>query len=214
MRVTGWLAIGAGIAFFAADAYLFGVLGAAGWNIDMFDRTGELLEWVYGHQRLYQGLWLLYFASQALLLVVPWRLGGHLGDPSTGLLGTVSVAIAIVGLGIAFAISPVTAQAYHDRVDLGSVLALHSALADIAKDLRLFSEVLLGVWLAVAGRQLRRRTGHRAWWTLTALGAATSAVAVWKLLDPQMPVEDYLAFVLGVTYVVMGVAFLRAPRQP
>src|SRR6185503_12469534 len=107
------------------------------------------------------------------------------------------------------ATSPVTAQAYHDRVDLGSVLTVHSALADIGKDLRLLSEVLLGVWLAVAGRQLRHRTGNRAWWTLTALGGLTFAVAVWKLLEPEMPAEDYLGFVLGVAYVVMGVAFLR-----
>ena len=60
----------------------------------------------------------------------------------------------------------------------------------------------------------RNGSGREAVYRPTALGAATSAVAVWKLLDPQMPVEDYLAFVLGVTYVVMGVAFLRAPRQP
>ena len=46
MRLTGSLAIGAGVACLAADAYLFGVMGTAGWNIDMFDRPGELLPWV------------------------------------------------------------------------------------------------------------------------------------------------------------------------
>ena len=209
MRRTGLLALGAGLTFFATDVYLFAAMGAAGWNIDMFDQPDALLSWVYGHHRLYQGLWFLYFVSQALLLLVPWRLGEHLADRSTGLLGTVSVAIAMAGLVVLFAVSPITARSYHDGTDPATVFALHSVAADTAKDLRLFSEILLGVWLAVAGHQLRRHTGRRAWWALSALGAWTVVVAVWKLVDPFMPLEDWLGFLLGAAYVALGVSVLR-----
>jgi hypothetical protein len=209
LKLTGWLAIGAGVAFFAADAYLFGVMGSAGFTIDMFDLPGTFLPWLFDHQAMYQGLWSLYFVSQALLLLVPWRLGEALRERSAGVLGAVSVTIAIVGLVFFFATSPVVASAYHDKVDPGSVLALHDATADLGKDLRLFSEVLLGVWLVAVGHQLRVRTGRRPWWTVTVLGGWTLVVAAWKLFDPQMPLEDWLGFLLGAGYVGLGVALLR-----
>lgn len=209
MRITGWLAIGAGVAFFAADLYLFAVLGAAGWNIDMFDDPTALLPWVAAHERLYQGLWLLYFVSQALLLVVPWRLGEHLNDRATGLLGTVSVALAIVGLAVLIATAPVVAQAYVGGAD---ALPLHNVTADFGKDLRLLSETLLGAWLLLAGRRLAVTSGRRAWWALAALGGWTVLVAAWKLLDPAMPLEDWIAFLLGAAYVTMGVALICQVR--
>jgi hypothetical protein len=133
LKLTGWLAIGAGVAFFAADAYLFGVMGPAGFTIDMFDLPGKFLPWLFDHQTMYQGLSSLYFVSQALLLLVPWRLG----------------------------------------------------------------------------EALRVRTGRRPWWTVTVLGGWTLVVAAWKLFDPQMPLEDWLGFLLGAGYVGLGVALLR-----
>ncbi|GAA1798290.1 hypothetical protein GCM10009682_19840 [Luedemannella flava] len=209
MRITGWLAIGAGVTFFAADVYLFAVLGAAGWNIDMFDDPTALLPWLAGHQRLYQGLWLMYFVSQALLLVVPWRLGEQLNDRATGLLGTVSVALAIVGVAMFLAAAPVVADAYAGGVD---VLPLHNVTADFGKDLRLLSEVLLGAWLLLVGRRLAATSGRRGWWALAAIGGWTLLVAAWKLLDPELPLEDWLAFLLGGAYVVLGFALIRSAR--
>jgi hypothetical protein len=213
-RRAGWLAIGAGAAFFATTAYLLAVLPAVGLDLDMFDHPERLLPWVDSHVRWYQALWLLYFLSQALLLTVPWLVGDHVGAKATGILGTVAVSGALTGLAVIYAASPVTAAAFQDpATDRGSVLALHSALADIGKDLRLFSEVLLGVWLLLAGRQLRAATGRRGWWALSALGGWTLVVAAWKLLDPLMPLEDWLGFLLGSGYVALGVGLLRAGRR-
>lgn len=209
MRLTGRLAIGAGVAFFVANLYLFVVLGGAGWTLQMFDDPGLLLQWVLDHQRLYQGLWLLYFVSQALFLVVPWRLGEHLGDRATGLLGSLAVTVAIVGLVVIFAASPVTARAYQDAGNGQLVLVLHELSADLGKYLRLFSQVLLGVWMAVVGHQLRSRTGQQLWWLFSALGTWTLLVSAWKLADPLMPLEDWLGFLLGLGYLGLGFGLLR-----
>ena len=215
MRLTGRLAIGAGVAFRVASLYLFVVLSGAGWTIDMFDEPGQLLPWVADHQRLYQGLWLLYFCSQALLLVVPWRLGEHLGDRATGVLGTVAVAIAIIGLVVIFGASPVTARAYQDGAAGPVMLVLHELSADLGKYLRLFSQLLLGAWMALVGDQLRTRTGRQLWWLFSALGAWTLLVSAWKLADPHMPLEDWLGFLLGLGYLGLGIGLLRTrvPRR-
>lgn len=212
MRVTGRLAIGAGVVFFVANAYLFLVLGGAGWTLEMFDDPSLLLDWVHEHQKLYQGLWLLYFVSQALLLLVPWRLGEQLGERAVGLLGTIAVAIAIVGLVVIFAASPVTARAYQDVGGAG-VLVLHELAADLGKYLRLFSQLLLGVWMVLAGRRLHARTGARLWWLFGALGAWTLLVSAWKLLDPLMPLEDWLGFLLGLGYLGLGIGLLRTRNR-
>ncbi|HZN20757.1 MAG TPA: hypothetical protein VFB84_21620 [Micromonosporaceae bacterium] len=214
-RAAGAFAAAAGVAFFAMGTYLFVVLGSAGLSVDMFDDPAALLPWVDRHRGMYQGMWLLYLLSQALLL------GEHLGMRTAAVVGTASVVIALVGLVFLFAASPVTADAYQQAVQRGTaggpeaVLTVHTVAADIGKDLRLVSEVLLGAWLVLAGGALRRRTGRLGWWALAALGGWTVLVAAWKLVQPAMPLEDWLGFLLGAGYVGLGAGLLRGapPRQ-
>lgn len=214
-RTAGWLSLGAGVVFALTVGYLFGVMSATGWTIAMFDAPAELLVWVNGHERVYQGLWVLYFLSQALLLPVPVLLSGGPAR-ATAVVGTAAVVLAMVGLVVIFAVSPVLAHAYDDAIAAGStssaadVLVLHEVMADVGKNIRLFSEVLLGVWLILLGRQLRTCLRHRGWWGLVGLGCWTLAVAAIKLVDPTTSLEDWLGILLGAGYAALGVGLVRA----
>ena len=211
---AGALLVAAGVAFLATSVYLFAVLTAAGFEAEMFDDPVSLMPWAAAHSRLYQGLWVLYFLTQAAVLLVPSLLGEHMNHRATAVLGTTAVILAMVGVVVFFAAGPVVAEAYVDgEAPPPSVLALHDVAADIAKDLRLFSELLLGVWLVVVGVQLRRASGRVAWWLLSAVGAWTFVVAAWKLADPLIPHEDWLGFLLGLGYLVFGVALVVSGRR-
>ena len=91
---AGALLVAAGVAFLATSVYLFAVLTAAGFEIEMFDDPVSLMPWVAAHSRLYQGLWVLYFLTQAALLLVPSLLGEHLNHRATAVLGTTAVLLA------------------------------------------------------------------------------------------------------------------------
>lgn len=213
-RTAGWLSLGAGAMFIVTVGYLFGVLPATGWTIDMFDSPAELLVWIDGHERVYQGLWLLYFVSQMFLLAVPVLLSVPRARVAA-VFGTAAVVLAMVGLALIFAVSPVVAQAYAAATATGStssatsVLVLHDVTADMGKVLRLFSELLLGVWLILLGRQLRHTLGQRRWWGLSILGCWTIAVAGAKLFQPTISLEDWLGFLLGMGYIALGIGLLR-----
>lgn len=221
-RVAGWLSLGAGVLFLLTVGYLFTVLPATGWSIAMFDAPADLLVWVNQNQRIYQVLWLLYFLSQLSLLAVPTLLSSP-GRRTAAVFGTTAVVLAMVGLAVLFAVSPVLARAYGAATGSGSslppsgVLVLHDVLADLGKDLRLFSELLLGIWLTAAGRQLQQQSSHRRWWALSALGGWACVVAAIKLFVPTLSLEDWLGFLLGLGYLLLGVGLLRpasarAPR--
>jgi len=200
--------------FIVTVGYLFTILPATGWSIAMFDAPADLLAWINGHGRIYQVLWLLYFGSQMCLLAVPALLSGP-GGRVGAVFGMAAVILAMVGLALLFAVSPVLALAYNEAVVPGStvspaaVLVMHGLAADIGKDLRLFSELLLGVWLIGLGRGLRRDNNQRRWWVLSALGGWTFAVAAIKLFDPTISLEDWLGFLLGLGYLGLGVGLLR-----
>ena len=76
---------------------------------------------------------MLYFGSQLLLLPVPALLIG-LSSRVAGVFGTVAVVLAMTGLVVLFAVSPVLARAYADAVAAGPgattpVLVLHDAMS-------------------------------------------------------------------------------------
>lgn len=218
-RTAGWLSLGSGTAFVLTVVYLFAVMPATGWSIAMFDSPEELLVWINAHERVYQGLWLIYFVSQMLLLAVPALLSVP-GARVAAVFGTAAVVIAMVGLALIFAVSPVIAHAYAASTAAGSsssvanVLVLHDVTADMGKVLRLFSELLLGVWLILVGRQMRDTFLQRRWWGLGVLGCWTIGVAGTKLFQPTIALEDWLGFLLGVSYIVLGIGLLGHGPPP
>jgi hypothetical protein len=220
-KTAGAFSILAGITFFLTVTYLFTVLAGAGLDLEMFDDAKRLLPWVATHSGLYQGMWLLYFGSQICLLPVPQMTKRWIalkrGAPSRSAeiaasFGLASVVIACVGLIVIHASAPIVARAFAS--DQATALLLHDLFADTGKALRLFSEVLLGLWLtglAWASRSTAQHSGGPRWLlvVLAVAGVYTLTVAGIKILDPFNGLEDSLAFVLALVYIALGVQLWR-----
>ena len=215
----------AGALFFSTVVYAFGVMSGFGFTQEMFDDRALLLPWIADHAGLYQGLWLLYFASQAFLLPVPLALyvlvrrdegrGSGIAAPCA-VAGVAAVVMAMVGVVVIYATSMPVARAFVEASSSSSperagVLLLGDLFADVGKEIRLFSELLLGAWLGGTGAVLLRVLPADAagWWMLL-LGGCTLCVAVLKILDPHNPLEDFLGLFLAGGYVLIGVRLLRS----
>jgi uncharacterized protein DUF4386 len=223
LRVGGISALVAGGLFFATVVYAFGVMSGFGFTQEMFDDRVLLVPWVADHACLYRGLWLLYFASQVFLLPVPLALyalvrrddGRRSGLAAPfALAGIAAVVMAMVGLVVIYATSAPIARAFVETSssspERASVLLLGDLFADVGKEIRLFSELLLGVWLGGTGAALLCGTRSDAvGWSMLIIGGCTLCVAVLKILDPLNPLEDFLGLLLAGGYVVIGVRLLR-----
>lgn len=219
-RLGATAAILAGLTFFLTVTYLFAVLGRAGLTLDMFDDHRALLPWVADHVGLYRGLWVLYFISQTLLIPVPWAvhegLAGRAGASfalAGAVVGTLAIGLALVGLVTISTTSPILAYAFVAATpsEQPQLLLLSGLFADLGKELRLFSEVLLGLWLAQAGALLVRGARRPALgWPIAAIGLYTVAVAAIKIVDPTSPLEDTLGFLLALAYCGLGWELGRA----
>ena len=225
LRIGGISALVAGALFFATVVYSFGVMPSFGFTQEMFDDRALLMPWVADRPGLYRGLWLLYFASQVFLLPVPLALyalalvrcddgrGDGIAAP-LALAGIAAVIIAMVGLVVIYATSVPVARAFVETSssspERASVLLLGDLFADVGKEVRLFSELLLGVWLGGTGAALLRGTrSDAAGWAILIIGGCTLYVAVLKILDPLNPLEDFLGLLLAGGYVLIGVRLLR-----
>ena len=223
LRIGGVSALVAGALFFSTVVYAFGVMSVFGFTQEMFDDRALLLAWVADHTGLYRGLWLLYFASQVFLLPVPLALytlirrddarGSGIAAPCA-VAGGAAVVMAMVGLVVIYTTSTPVARAFVEATpsspEQASVLLLGDLFADVGKELRLFSEVLLGVWLGGTGAVLLRRLRSGAGWAMLGIGACTLLVALLKILDPRNPLEDFLGLFLVGGYVVIGVRLLQS----
>ena len=225
LRVGGVSALVAGALFFSTVVYAFGVMSAFGFAQEMFDDRALLLPWVADHAGLYRGLWVLYFASQAFLLPVPSALyalirRGDGGGRASGIAaacavaGVAAVVMAMVGLVVIYATSPSVARAFVEAApsspERAGALLLGDLFADTGKEIRLFSELLLGAWLGGTGAALLRGSrSDAAGWAMLGIGGCTLSVAVLKILDPLNPLEDFLGLLLAAGYVVIGARLLR-----
>lgn len=223
LRIGGISALVAGALFFSTVVYALGVMSGFGFTQEMFDDRTLLLPWVADHASLYRGLWLLYFASQVFLLPVPLALyalvrrddGRRSGIAAPcAVAGVAAVTMAMVGLVVIYATFAPVAHAFVETSssspERAGVLLLGDLFADVGKEIRLFSELLLGVWLGGTGAALLRGTRSGAiGWAMLSIGGCTLGVAVLKILDPLNPLEEYLGLLLAGVYVVIGVRLLR-----
>lgn len=221
LRVGGISSLVAGALFFFTVVYAFVVMSRFGFTQEMFDDRALLLPWVAVHADLYRGLWLLYFASQVFLLPVPLALyilvrhdgpGAGIAAPCA-VAGGAAVVMAMVGLVVIYTTSPPVARAFVEASpsspEQASALLLGDLFADTGKELRLFSELLLGVWLGGTGAVLLRRLRSGTGWAMLGIGGCTLGVAILKILDPRNPLEDFLGLLLAAGYVVIGVRLLQ-----
>src|SRR3712207_7039642 len=203
LRVGGISALVAGALFFLTVAYAFGLMAGFGFTQEMFDDRALLLPWVAEHAGLYRGLWLLYFASQVFLLPVPLALytlirqedarGSGIAAPCA-VAGGAAVVMAMVGLVVIYTTSAPVARAFVEATpsspEQASVLLLGDLFADVGKELRLFSELLLGVWLGGTGAVLLRRLRSGAGWAMLGIGGCTQSVAVPNITDTPNPLAE------------------------
>jgi len=223
LRVGGISALVAGALFFSTVVYAFVIMAGFGFTQEMFDDRALLLPWVAVHADLYRGLWLLYFASQVFLLPVPLALyilvrhdgpGAGIAAPCA-VAGGAAVVMAMVGLVVIYATFAPVARAFVETSssspERASVLLLGDLFADVGKEVRLFSELLLGVWLGGTGAALllRGTRSDAAGWAILIISGCTLCVAILKILDPLNPLEDFLGLLLAGGYVLIGVRLLR-----
>lgn len=157
LKIGGWGGILSGLFFLIVTAYIFGFLTIFGFDFAMFDDPGLLHPWVSEHTKLYQFSWLLYLLTQLFLLPVPLALGTYFASKDDQqmalaqlgqMLGVAAITIAILSPAILYAAAPITARSYVEAA--GSIAAQSQVIfvsnltADIAKYLRLFSEMILG----------------------------------------------------------------------
>src|SRR5918998_6731079 len=219
LRIGGISALVASLLFFFTVVYAFVIMSRFGFTQEMFDDRALLLPWVAAHADLYRGLWLLYFASQVFLLPVPLALyalvrrddgrGDGIAAPCA-VAGVAAGVIAMGGLVVIYATFAPIARAFVETSSSSpegaSVLLLGDLFADVGKEVRLFSELLLGVWLGGTGAALLRGTrSDAAGWTMLIISGCTLCVAILKILDPLNPLEDFLGLLLAGGYVVIGV---------
>ncbi len=222
LRVGGISALIAGALFFFTVVYAFVIMSRFGFTQEMFDDRALLLPWVAAHADLYRGLWLLYFASQVFLLPVPLALyilvrhdgpGAGIAAPCA-VAGVAAVVVAMVGLVVIYTTSPPVARAFVEAApsspEQASALLLGDLFADTGKELRLFSELLLGVWLGGTGAVLLRQSRSVLGWAMVGIGGCTLLVAILKILDPRNPLEDFLGLFLAGCYVMIGFRLLRS----
>lgn len=168
-----------------------------------------------------------------------WRHGQVLlGERASGLAtvagaaGLMSVPLALLSIA-ELIMSTHTAMQYWavgagDPMQRAGILLTFDATADLAKGARLVSEVLLGIWLLWLGAVLAY-SGHRpttaapgvdgphsagsrlrrGWWIVAAIGVWTVIVGIWKLLDPAMEPEDWIAFLIGGAQLAAGIRLMR-----
>jgi hypothetical protein len=220
LRRAGWSLIAAGGLFVVVATYLFAVLVPQGLSFDLFDDSAGLLTWVGGHLSLYLLMYVLYLAQQLALLGAPVLIQRHLPVPDGREFGrTFAMSAVLVSIPLAVLSSALLIMATHTSAEhwaaattpdeRSQIVLVFGTAADLAKGARVVSEVFLGVWLAWLGRALQVRTGRRAWLLILLVGLWTGVVGAWKLLDPGMDLEDWLAFLTGTAQLAAGIGVLR-----
>lgn len=225
-KIGGKSAIVAALFFLILSVYMFGILQIFGFDPVMFDDKALLNEWVIEHLEIYKLSWIFYFLSQLFLFPLPLVLENYFKNGNekqqalaelSKIFGTAAVILVILCPVIFYATFATNAQAYADV--LGSiqgqniVLAISTLMSDIPKDIRLFSEVFLGIWLAISGYlfMYSGRSMSVGWLTLL-VGCWTLIIISVKIFSPYNPLEDFLAPLLAFCYLKIGMHLLKDKR--
>ncbi|WP_424094974.1 DUF4386 family protein [Moorena producens] len=220
-KIGGWSAVLSGLFFGGMTLYLFGFLGSMGFKVGLFDDHTLLHPWVAAHKQFYRISWILFFLTQLFLIPVPYVLAHYFKTGNHKLqalaefsktFGTAAITIAVLCPVIFYASSPITAQAYLAAESTQAqelVLVMSSLMTDIPKEIRLFSEVILGIWLLLTGFLFHRSIRAKGLgWITFAIGFWTLAIVSVKIFEPGNPLEDFLGLVLAVNYVLIGMHLL------
>jgi hypothetical protein len=220
VRLGGWGALLAGVVFLLTIAYTFGYLFTLGLSTEMLNVPATLLPWIHAHRVPYVGLWWIFALHLILLLPAPLGLAVITGRrrAPVRVATAAGLAGAVVGMAAAMttaASAPVlaAASAGADPAGLPGILTQSELFGALALHLRLLSDLLLALWLAVTGATLVRLPGWKALgWFQLAVSALVLVVVAGKPFD-WLDLEPSLGFVLALSYLWLGVAMRRAGRR-
>lgn len=158
-RLGGIGALLSGLLFLVTVLYTFVYLARLGLSTDMLDQPYGLLPWIATNEGVYLGLWWICLASLLCLLPVIPTL--YWSTPATGsaitlvgaIAGLAGVVIGIVGVATNAASASVLGLAY-PAADEGlrtQLVVLSELFGSLQLYLRMFSDVLVGLWLLATG---------------------------------------------------------------
>ncbi|MEW7290300.1 hypothetical protein [Aquimarina sp. 2304DJ70-9] len=225
-RSIAWKsAAAAASSIFLTSIYFAVILPLFGFTFDMLDDHAAAINWYVDAKTsgVFQGLMVCYFISQLLLLPVPFALHNIVSREHNSvysfyfaLIGTAGTIIAMVGPIFVFANIPeLTNTAAKNIVSIDTMIMTGNMFADLTKDFRLFSEILVGIWLIGFGFMIAKNTVHKVKSLIIGVfGIAIFIIPAIKLADPYMHSEDYIGLVLAMCFVLLSIlAHTSKPEQ-
>jgi hypothetical protein len=217
-RLGGIGALLSGFLFLVTVLYTFVYLARLGLSIEMLDQPRGLLPWIAANEGAYLGLWWIYLASLLCLLpVVPtlYRCTPAAGSAIAlvgAIAGLAGVLVGIVGAATNAASASALGPAYPaaDEVLRAQLVVLSELFGFLQLYLRMFSDVLVGLWLLATGLAWMERPAR---WrarggALVALSAAIAVVVASKSVG-LFDLEPYLGLLTAVAYLWIGTILLR-----
>jgi hypothetical protein len=217
-RLGGIGALLSGLLFLVSVLYTFVYLARLGLSPEMLDQPRGLLPWIAINEGAYLGLWWIYLASLLCLLPVVPTL--YWCTPATGsaialvgaFAGLAGVVIGIVGAATNAASASVLGPAYPaaDEALRAQLAVLSELFGSLQLYLRLFSDVLVGLWLLATGLAWMERPAR---WrarggALLALSATIAVVVASKSVG-LLDLEPYLGLLTAGAYLWIGTILLR-----
>ncbi len=225
-RGIAWKSSAAAAAsIFLTSIYFAVILPLFGFTFEMLDDHVAAINWYVeaNTSGVFQGLMVCYFISQLLLLPVPFALHNIVSKEHNSvysfyfaLIGTVGAIIAMAGPIFVFANIPeLTNTAAKNVVSIDTMVMTGNMFADLTKDFRLFSEILIGIWLIGFGFMIARNTAHRVKSLIIGVfGIAIFIIPAIKLADPYMHSEDYIGLILAMCFILLSaVAHKSKPEE-
>jgi hypothetical protein len=217
-RLGGIGALVSGLLFLVTVLYTFVYLARLGLSIEMLDQPRGLLPWIATNEGAYLGLWWIYLASLLCLLpVVPtlYRCTPAAGSAIAlvgAIAGLAGVVVGIVGAATNAASASALGPAYPpaDEVLRTLLVVLSELFGFLQLYLRMFSDVLVGLWLGATGLAWMKHTAR--WWArggVLVVLSATIAVVVASKLVGFFDLEPYLGLLTAVAYLWIGTVLLK-----
>jgi hypothetical protein len=217
-RLGGISALLSGSLFLVTVLYTFVYLARLGLSTEMLDQPRGLLPWIATNEGAYLGLWWIYLASLLCLLpVVPtlYRCTPAAGSAIAlvgAIAGLAGVVIGVVGAATNAASASVLGPAYPAAGEAlrAQLVVLSELFGSLQLYLRMFSDVLVGLWLLATGLAWMERPAR---WrarggTLAALSATIAVVVASKSVG-LFDLESYLGLLTAGAYLWIGTILLR-----
>jgi hypothetical protein len=217
-RLGGIGALVSGLLFLVTVLYTFVYLARLGLSIEMLDQPRGLLPWIATNEGAYLGLWWIYLASLLCLLpVVPtlYRCTPAAGSAIAlvgAIAGLAGVVVGIVGAATNAASASALGPAYPpaDEVLRTLLVVLSELFGFLQLYLRMFSDVLVGLWLGATGLAWMKHTARwQARGGVLVVLSATIAVVVASKLVGLFDLEPYLGLLTAVAYLWIGTVLLK-----